>query len=191
MTQSILVRSSGLILMVGGTLFTVASFSQLQPGSHYSFHGLYQLAFTMVIPAIFLLALGLAGLRVQLVNRLNRLSPHWLNLSIVGAIVKGFTFAGAFYSEALFTISIAAFTVHLFGVVLFGIAAVQTKVLPRWNALPIVIGLLPSLRFITTNLGEAYGPQYTAFASIALMGLGYALLGYLVQSDTSRQKAAA
>jgi hypothetical protein len=191
MSRSTLARWSGLILVIGGILFTVASFSQLQPGSHYSFHGLYQVAVMMIIPAIFLLALGLVGVRAQLANRLNLPGKWGLNLAIAGAIIHGITWLGLIVFDGLYTVAMVAFGVHLVGLMLFGISAIQTKTFSRWNALPILIGLSPFLMFLNNQQGIVYGPQYESFAAVALMGLGYVLLGYVVYADMSRQERAA
>jgi hypothetical protein len=75
--------------------------------------------------------------------------------------------------------------------VLFGLSTASGRVLPRWNALPLVIGLLPTVIVFPQAYTVAPAPNYFLFAMFALLGLGYVLLGYVVRSGVSLQATTA
>lgn len=192
MSKSTLIRWSGPILIVGGVLFTVFSFSLLTPGFIWEPRGIYQVAFMMIAPALVLLAIGLGGLYARFASRINRLGRLGLILAIAAAPAFAIIFLagvmGLFYAgEGVGTLS---FLLPHFGTVLFGVSTVQTTVLPRWNVLPLLVGLLPFLVLLPNSFSER-GPNYFLFGLFALVGLGYGLLGYVVYADVSRREMAA
>jgi hypothetical protein len=50
MVKSRLIQLTGILLVAGGICGVIAAFSQLQPGSHYTYRGVYQLATYLVAP---------------------------------------------------------------------------------------------------------------------------------------------
>jgi hypothetical protein len=191
MARETLMRWSGPILIAAGLMLAFSSFSQLQPGSHYQFTGIYMLAFMTLVPALILVSLGMAGVHARYAERANILGRLGLILAIVVAPISAIGFLGMVFSEEMYAVFVFGLLLHLVGMILFGVAAVTTKTLPRGNILPILIGLLPFAMYLNSNQGEAFGPQYLSFGAIALFGLCYALLGYVVYTGMSRREQAA
>ncbi len=190
MSKSTLIHWSGPILIVGGLLHMVAGFGPLQPGS--CCNGIYQVVVMMIVPALVLLAIGLAGVHARFAPRINRLGRLGLIVAIAAApafvIIFLAGYMGLFYaSEVVGTLS---FLLPQFGTLLFGVSTIQTAPLPRWNVLPLLVGLLPFLVLLPNSFSER-GPLYFLFGVFTLVGLGYGLLGYVVHSDVSRREMAA
>ena len=72
MSKSILTRMMGRLLMIGGICVALAAFSQLQPGSHYTYRGVYQLAMDILLPGYFLIGIGNFGLATHYGKRVGQ-----------------------------------------------------------------------------------------------------------------------
>ena len=70
------------------------------------------------------------------------------------------------------------------GLVLFGLAALRAKLLPRWNAAPLIIGLLSAFGPALAAVGSRWGTSFEqGFACFMLsLGLGWIVLGYILWS---------
>ena len=197
MSKSTLIRLSGPILVVAGVLFMVFSVSLLPPGDirrgKWESGDLYLVAFMMIVPAYVLLAIGLVGVYMRFAARINRLGRLGLMLAIAVALAFGILFlVGAVtglvnLGEA---VGLLLFLLPHFGMILFGISTASSKALPRWNALPLLLGLLPFV-VVVRQTYSAPGPHYFLFGVFAFLGLGYVLFGYVVLSDVSRRAVAA
>lgn len=74
-------------------------------------------------------------------------------------------------------ISSFGFIILALGLVLLGFSTLRTDPLPRWNFLPLALGLIIPANIVFGNL-EAAGVTLSA-----LFGLGWAALGYTLLSD--------
>src|SRR5262249_46572070 len=86
-------------------------------------------------------------------------------------------------------VGISLFLLPHFGMLLFGVVAASSRALPRRNVLPLLVSLLPFV--VVFRLRQAFGgigPYYLLFAVFAVIGLGYALFGYVVYSDISQRE---
>jgi hypothetical protein len=72
---------------------------------------------------------------------------------------------------------------YFLGLVVFGIAAVRDKLLPRWNALPILTGIWIPILFIGTFQMEWEATEYISLGAFLLTGIGLVGLGLLLKSD--------
>ncbi len=80
---------------------------------------------------------------------------------------------------------------------LFGVVCIRQRLLPRWNGLPLLAGIwLPG--FIVISLvyelqtGSWFEPPDVVFIALFMSGaVGFAGLGYLLQSDSSPSLPAA
>ncbi len=185
MSKSPLIRWSGPILIVAGVLFIVFSVGWLEIG----------VAWLLFPPAQVLLAIGLVGVLLRLTPRINRLGRLGLMVAIAcatgGAILFLLAQVGILAWNVMGNIATPLFLLQYFSMMVFGITTIQARALPRWNVLPVLIGLLPVLIFVTNADEQRGGPNYIAFGVIVLVGLGYALLGYVVHSDISGKELAA
>ena len=136
-------RWSGPAAMAGGALMLAGVLQTVDPEHRVAQKLLY---LWPVIPMLFLVAV--AGL-------FNRRYPGWLAkaglmLAFLGAAASALALAiGAWFPIGpAYGISHLGMAVLSAGVGLFGIGAVRHKVLPRWNALPLIIGLLFGLSLV-------------------------------------------
>jgi hypothetical protein len=192
MSKESLIHWSGPILIVGGLLFMVFSFSLLTTEVIWDARGIYEIAFMMIVPALVLLATGLGGVYARFASRINRPGRLGLILAIAAAPAFAVIFltqvVGPYYTASEAVVLLLFLLPH-FGMVLFGISTSSSRVLLRWNALPVLVGMLPFVVVFPQirNVNQP-GPHYFLFSVFAIVGLGYALLGYLVHSDVSRRE---
>jgi len=80
-------------------------------------------------------------------------------------------------SEIGWMLFLLGFLIMSIGLVLFGVAAVRANELPRWRALPLMVGVAGLMAFL-------FGPFLVAAADLllTLIGVGWILLGYLLWS---------
>ena len=80
---------------------------------------------------------------------------------------------------------------------LFGVVCIQRRILPRWNALPLLAGIwVPGFMLVSmiyeTVTGTWWEPMDAVFIALFTFGaVGFAGLGYLLQSDSSPASPAA
>jgi hypothetical protein len=91
---------------------------------------------------------------------------------LVGGFVGGFTFG----IEQAMRISSFGFLILAFGLVLLGLEVMKANALPRWNFLPLAMGLLVPLSVISGDAAILRAPLS------ALFGLGWILLGTILLS---------
>jgi hypothetical protein len=65
LSKSSFLQFTGALLVLAGVCSALAAISQLQPGSHYTFHGVYQLSMFMILPAFGFTAFGIWGLALR------------------------------------------------------------------------------------------------------------------------------
>ena len=61
------------------------------------------------------------------------------------------------------------------GLVLLGIGALRVKAFPRWNALPLLMGLLVLPMYVTVTSGNSVGAVLAVPFGLGWMALGYTL----------------
>jgi hypothetical protein len=91
--------------------------------------------------------------------------------------VAGFVASFSFKVEGSEQILSFGFLILAFGLVLLGFATLKTEALPRWNFLPLAMGVLIPLEVILGG-GASLGVVLSA-----LFGLGWVPLGYLLWTD--------
>lgn len=94
---------------------------------------------------------------------------------LVGGFLGGFTFG----IEQAMRISSFGFLILAFGLVLLGLEVMKANALPRWNFLPLAMGLLVPLSVISGDAAILRAPLS------ALFGLGWILLGTILLSDAT------
>lgn len=136
-------RWSGPAAMAGGALMLAGVLQTVDPEHRVAQKLVY---LWPVIPMLFLATI--AGL-------FRRRPPGWLAtaglmLALFGAAVSALALAiGAWFPTGpAYGIGLLGMAVLSAGVGVFGIGAVRHRVLPRWNALPLMIGLLFGLALV-------------------------------------------
>ncbi len=191
MNTTIFSRFSGRFLMLGGVLFALSGISQLQPGSHYNFWGIYQLSISALIPGFLLIGCGLFGVYRRYQPRFNLLARLTLILMTSGAVGSGLGWVSMpIIGETGWAIFGISALIHFFSSILFGIVAMRRSLLPRWNFLPLFIGAVPLVFFaVVQAAGEnrGFGVLWGDFVIIASIGLCWATLGYGIFKDRLSQ----
>lgn len=194
MTRARFIHLSGWLCLFGGLIFASGGISQLQPGSHYGFYGIYHLSIYALIPGMLLLALGMVGIYLRYQREMVLFGKIALLTALIGAALTGVSWLVTLtVSDSAWAIFMVGFLVYLAGASVFGGYATTTHLLPRWNwtlligsALPLTLVLL-SLR----STAESYGANWGAFIMIVLIGLSWIGAGLALNSRPAAQPAAA
>lgn len=169
-----LVRLSGLAAVLGGALW---AFRVVLEGTSAPESDGFANAWFFTVPL--LLLFGLAGVYVLYRQRLASLGQAGVTQGCIGLGFLAAGFLGDFTLgiEGAGRVSSFGFLIFTFGMVLLGYATVRSDLFPRWNFLPLAIGIVVPLDII---LGEI---SWARVVVSAFFGLCWVLLGYLVWSD--------
>ncbi len=191
--SSHLIRLSGLAAILGGVLWIAVRLLILLEPPPFSYDA-YNRMFTA---PLLLLLVGLLGLSVRRAGGRGRLARTGIVAALAGCalliagnvaefwlvLAQSKPNANAAYqsgaeevwigSEIGWMLFLLGFLILSIGLVLFGVAAVRANELPRWRALPLMVGAAGLTAFL-------FGPFLVAVADLllTLIGVGWILLGY-------------
>lgn len=167
----ILVRSSGLAAALGGALWILRA---VLGGRHAPEAGGLADAAFFTVPL--LLLAGLGGLYALYGNRLSGLGQAGFSQGFIGLGMLAVGLFGEFTLgfEGAGRLSSLGFLVLALGMVLLGNASFSKEPFPRFNFLPLVIGIAVPLDLL---VGEV---PWARVAVSVLFGLGWILLGFLI-----------
>ena len=190
------VRWGGLASILGGGLWVAETIGAVvAPSAHWvtadtevilapSLYRLYGLLFALGALGVLGGVAGLAARRVA--------GPGWLGragfyvaaggagLYALSGLAQATTlrFYGALWGPGFFSLGI--------GMTLAGVAIIRARGVPRWRALPLVIGLWPPLLIAVVVSYPHPGSWDGMFVGFGLL---WALLGYALRSDTGEEAA--
>ena len=205
----VLIRWGGLAAMLGGVLWIAVRVLVLLEPPPFSYDAYNR----MFVAPLLLLLVGLLGFSVRRAGGCGRLARTGTvaalagcTLLIVGNVTEFWLVlaqskpnANAAYqsgaeevwigSEIGWILFLLGFLILSIGLVLFGAAAVRASELPKWRALPLMVGAAGLTAFL-------FGPFLVTVADLllTLIGLGWMLLGYVLWSggdEAARQPARA
>lgn len=187
MSKSTFVRFTGILLIVGGACWSLAAFSQFQPGDHYSYYGVYQLLLLLFAPGTLLVGLGCFGLAFHINRALGALGQWALYLTGVGALGMSVGLVGMMINDALWHFWAAAAVLHMIALTVFGLLHVWKPVMPIFRALP----LMSAAGWLILWLGIFRTSSQTtnnalAFLFIVGMGLAWMGIGLRIQRQQAR-----
>ncbi len=112
-------------------------------------------------------------------------------LSMVGALGLGIS-----DSNWTWTTWFLSFAMIFVCLILFGLLTLRQKLLPRWNALPLLAGIGIPICILTSIIWEAYHNGWVNDLRIGLLiltltAVSIGLLGFVLQGDLSRESATA
>lgn len=177
--KSTLVRLGGVTAVLGGLYLLVLFIVEGITGKDLEEFGLiWQMLPLMPI----FLAIGAAGL-------LSLAAGH--KGVLIGAVViglgavlmaVGFAMMAWLGNDGGWSVMFLGLMLHPIGFLLFGLANWRTRVLPRWNGVPLIVGVITSLLLILAisaeGLGLAEQQSDQAFAVYLLtLAVGWLLLG--------------
>lgn len=169
-----LVRWSGLAGMLGGALWVLKAVGD-GSGAFTGPNNVAEVSF-FIVPL--LLLAGLAGLYARYVEYMARVGRAGFIQGFLGLafLAAGFVASFSFGVEGAERILSFGFLILTLGLVLLGFDTLKTEPLPRWNFLPLTMGVLIPLSVVAGDL------VWLRVAISALFGLAWTLLGYLLWS---------
>ncbi len=202
MSKSKFIRMSGWSLVLGAITLMVAGLISIRDVPEYSRYSalsrpidLYlEYATAILLPGTLLLLLvGMIGLYLRYRTDTNGFGKFGLIVGVLGGVIS----LGAAIPlstnepEWSWTAWWVGTLLYFLGLGVFGIAAVRDKLLPRWNALPILTGFLIPILFIATFQMDWEATEYIFLGAFLLTAIGLAGLGLLLKSDMYEEAAPA
>lgn len=168
-------RWGGVAAMLGGGAWSVRAV--LVGGASVPAPGLAD-ALLLAAPVLWLA--GMAGLHARYSGRVKGLGSAGFAQSFVGLVmILGGALAELWSgTEGPQQAYSFGFLVLAFGLVLLGFEVLKAETLPRWNFLPLALGLLIPASTLAAGLA------WLGVGVSVLFGLGWILLGYVLWSET-------
>lgn len=185
MSKTRFIQWSGWLCIFGGIFFAAASVSQLQPGSHYSFYGVYQLSIYALVPGMILITLGLLGIWLRYSQHIVLFGKLALLTSLLGAGVSALGWLFTLTGGNFYAVFMVGFLVHLIGQSVFAGFATTTRLLPRWNYTMLIGSALPLTVVMLTfaNQGESYGVNWGSLLLLLLIGISWIWTGLALNTQ--------
>ena len=188
MSRANWIRWGGLASMLLGAVWSLQwllwSFSW-QPGDVVGY------SLTGLVPVLLLAAL--AGLAARAAGRWGWLGTTGLAMCFLGPLLLGVYLVGGVMlnlndGSPWWEIFLGGHFALFIGLLLAGGAVIRAKALPRWNALPLIMGVLGILSFFVVS--ALYGPwgDRNALAFIPF-SLSWVALGYVLWLGTHEEAA--
>ena len=202
MSKSKFIRMSGWSLVLGAITLMVAGLISIRDVPEYSRYNalsrpidLYlEYATAILLPVTYLLLLvGMIGLYLRYRDDTNGFGKFGLIVGVLGGVIS----LGAAIPlstnepEWSWTAWWVGTLLYFLGLGVFGIAALRDKLLPRWNALPLLTGFLIPILFIVTIQMSWESTEYISLGAFLLTAIGLAGLGLILKSDTHEVAALA
>jgi hypothetical protein len=202
MSKSTFIRMSGWSLVLGAiTLMTAWLISSRDVPEYNRYNALsrpidlyLEYATAILLPVTFLLLLvGMIGLYLRYRDDTNSLGKFGLIVGVLGGVISLAAAIPLFTNgpDWSWTAWMVGILLYFLGLGVFGIAAVRDKLLPRWNALPLLTGILIPLLFIVTIQMDWESTEYISLGAFLLTGIGLAGLGLILKSDIYEEAALA
>jgi len=202
MSKSTFIRMSGWSLVLGAITYMVAWLISIRDVPEYNPNNflsrpidLYlEYATAILLPITFLLLLvGMIGLYLRYRKDINAFGKFGLIVGVLGGVISLGAAIPLFTSgpEWSWTAWMVGALLYFLGLVVFGIAAVRDKLLPRWNALPILTGIWIPILFIVAFQMDWEATEYISLGAFLLTTIGLAGLGLLLKSDIYEEAALA
>ena len=191
MSKESFARFSGPLLMLGGLAWVLSSYSQFQPGSHYSYRGIYQLSIAMISPGFLLTGAGLIGLQVRYGAQLGRVGQVTLVAAALGSVLAAIsTLLMTFVNDKWWNGAMVGFMLQSASLLIFGIASLRSTVMGIRSRLLLVIGIIGLLPMTGLIEAETGGFTWRTFIIMLVMGLSWIVVGYGVRADQPHTQAA-
>lgn len=181
MSKSTSMQLAGMFLIVGGVFCMGAAYSQLQPGDHYSYNGLYQVSLWLLAPAYLLFGLGCIALSQRYASGVGAAGKWLLVICGATALFIGGGVAVSTLFENWWNIWFAATLIHVIALTLFGVLHVFKPALPVFRGLPLMMagGWMFIMSGIPNLLPQTY-ENLLGFVIMLGMGLGWLAIGIAV-----------
>ncbi|MCA9906382.1 MAG: hypothetical protein KC547_21150 [Anaerolineae bacterium] len=146
MSKAAFVQISSRLLIVGGALFALSAFVQLQLDDAYTFVGISRLLILILAFATLLIGLGCIGVALRYERAESRLGFWTLILTGVSSMLLGVGVFSVFFlspriADAPWDLMFGAIVAHAAALTFFGLAHLLKPGLPIFRALPLTIAL--------------------------------------------------
>lgn len=184
MSKSTFVQMTGIFLIIGGGFGALAAFSQLQPGDHLSYSGIYQVLMWLFAPGFLFIALGCIALGMRLGHEgaLGTAGQWTLYVSGIGALVMAVGVGAALINDSLWNIWFGGGILHGTALAAFGLMHLRKPVLPIFRALPLQMagGWLVLMLGVLQTTSETSN-HLLSFLLYIGMGLAWLAIGQTLQ----------
>ena len=202
MSKSTFIRLSGWSLILGAITLMVAWLISIRDVPEYNPNNflsrpidLYlEYATAILLPVTFLLLLvGMIGLYLRYRDDTIGFGKFGLIVGVLGGVITLGAAIPLFTNgpEWSWTAWMVGELLYFLGLGVFGIAAMRDKLLPRWNALPLLTGILIPITFIVTIQMGWESIEYISLGAFLLTAIGLAGLGLILKSDSHEEAALA
>ena len=140
-----------------------------------------------MLPPIFM-ALGVAGLASLWRGCLLGSLALWLSIIGANTLAQGILVSEWFRSNAGWGMLFLGSLAHTIGLFLFGLVNLKGRVLHRWNALPLVVGLFGGLVPFALSFFIPEQSDLPWWMLLAVLGVGWLLLGGLMLRSQSHEE---
>lgn len=180
-TTALFTRISGLVAAVGGVLLLILVYGEFILGGAGETLGFLMPVYGLCV------AIGVAGFYIlgQYDEPTSRVG---LGLAFIGGLIvtAGLILLVLLDSEPGWTTWVLGMFIYEIGLVVFGGSAFKHKPLPRWNTLPLIVGVLALVtNFAGMIFGTADNEIYFAIW-LLVNGLGWVALGALLMLGDKR-----
>jgi hypothetical protein len=179
-STALFTRISGLVAAVGGVLLLILVYGEFVLG------GVGETLSFLIAAYGLCVAIGVAGL--YLMGQYEPTGRVGLGLAFLGCLMisTGLILLVLLESELWWNTWMIGMFVHEIGLVVFGWSAFKHKLLPRWNALPLVVGSL-ALLVSLTGIAFSSGDGEIFFGLwLLITGMGWIGLGALIMLGDKR-----
>lgn len=195
MSKETLIRIGSLAMMIGGLLLVLASpimFRNIYL-EEIGGYAIYKIVFVASIIPILAGCIGLAAYA----GPISRAGAWMAVAACAGVTVSAVAILllGAQHDDQWWRFILLAYPALTAAVVIYGIAELREKRLPRWNAAPLIAGVLFASGLLISSVGyggvaEPFGVWINVILW-ALMGLGWVVLGYAMLPPRTTEPASA
>jgi hypothetical protein len=188
MSQAKFIQWTGWLFILGGTFFAVSSIGQLQPTSSNVFDGVHQLSLYALVPGMVLIMLGLFGVWLRYKVDMHLFGKISLIAALIGAVIMSFGWLFTLTAgNGYWNVFMIGWLIQLMGQSVFGGFATTTHLLPKWNfALLIGSGFpLTVVVLVLSSQTAASSVNWVAFAILLLIGIGWLMTGWALNSQPS------
>jgi predicted amidohydrolase YtcJ len=144
--------------------------------------------FLFILPA-FLMALGIAGLAALWRGRAFGAFALWVSMLGAISLAQGSIASEWFRNDAGWLLIVLGVLAHTIGLFLFGLVNLKGRVLPRLNALPLIVGLFGGPVPVVLSNFTSESSDLPWLMLLGVLGAGWVLLGVLLlRSQTPEER---
>ncbi len=131
---------ASIMLVAGGSCGAIAAFSQLQPGDHDTYYGIYQALLLFLMPGFLFIGLGCIGLALRYENSISIPTKWSLYLMGISSVAMAFSAVGMLAQAAWWNLWFVSAAVHVGALLVFGLLFARKPFLPIFRWLPLQMG---------------------------------------------------